>query len=225
VTVVDTAHPTVQGTANVLVTPGEVSAFQVTGFPSPARAGSIHTYTVTALDAYGNTVTDYQGTVHFQSTDPRAILYDDYTFTADDAGRHTFFAAVTLFQAGFQTLTVEDLQDTTLKATGTIFVQPASVASFDVVAAGPVHAGEPFDLTVTARDAYGNVVTDYQGTVSLSSSFKTDNLPKSYAFTAGDAGSHTFSVIADDAGLLVIVVEDFLASASGSVRIHVKGRR
>ena len=46
--------------------------------------------TVKAVDAFGNTVTGYTGTVHFSSTDTQADLPADYTFTAADAGVHTF---------------------------------------------------------------------------------------------------------------------------------------
>ncbi len=44
-------------------------------------------------DPYGNVATGYTGTVDLSSTDPRAVL-PAYTFTATDAGTHTF--AVTL---------------------------------------------------------------------------------------------------------------------------------
>ena len=46
--------------------------------------------TVTALDSSNNMGATYTGTVHFTSTDPTAILPADYTFTAADAGTHTF---------------------------------------------------------------------------------------------------------------------------------------
>ena len=50
-------------------------------------------FTVTAQDAYGNRATGYTGTVHFTSSDAQASLPVDYTFTAADAGMHTFSAA------------------------------------------------------------------------------------------------------------------------------------
>jgi streptogramin lyase len=60
--------------------------------------------TVTALDPYGNTATDYRGTTHFTSSDPQAVLPADYTFTAADNGVHTF-SGVILRSAGSQTIT------------------------------------------------------------------------------------------------------------------------
>ena len=47
---------------------------------------------MTAQDAYGNTVTNYAGTVHFTSSDPLAVLPADYTFAAANLGKHAFTA-------------------------------------------------------------------------------------------------------------------------------------
>ena len=46
--------------------------------------------TVVVADEYGNPCADYRGTLSFWSTDSMAMLPDDYTFTADDAGTHYF---------------------------------------------------------------------------------------------------------------------------------------
>ena len=70
----------------------------VSGLSSPRTAGVAGTITVKARDAYGNTATGYTGTVHFTSTDSNAVLPANHTFTAGDAGTHTF--SVTLKTAG-----------------------------------------------------------------------------------------------------------------------------
>ena len=66
--------------------------------------------TITALDPYGNTAVNYQGTVAFSTsdTDPGIVLPADYTFTAADAGVHTFSGGVTLITSGDQTITATD---------------------------------------------------------------------------------------------------------------------
>src|SRR5262249_27528424 len=55
---------------------------------SPARVtpGNAFTVTLTAYDAYGNVATGYTGTVHFSSSDSKAVLPANYNFTAADAG-------------------------------------------------------------------------------------------------------------------------------------------
>jgi sugar lactone lactonase YvrE len=88
---------------------GVVRWFYVSGFPSFTRPGAPGTFTVTALDALGNPVPDYQGTVQFSSTDPAADLPDSYTFTTADQGTHAFTA--TFQTTGTFTLTAQDVAD------------------------------------------------------------------------------------------------------------------
>ena len=66
---------------------------------SPAAPIAIDV-TLTALDLYNNVATHYDGTVSFSTTDPGSgvVLPANYTFTADDAGVHTFASAVTLLK-------------------------------------------------------------------------------------------------------------------------------
>jgi hypothetical protein len=118
----------------------------------------------TARDAYGNPVTGYTGKVHLTSTDPQAQLPADYTFTATDAGAHTF--SLTLKTAGSQGLSATD---GTLRASATVNVAPAAAAQLAVTTQPPadVAAGAGFGLAVTAEDGYGNVVATFTGSVAV----------------------------------------------------------
>jgi hypothetical protein len=89
--------------------PGTAVFFAITA-PASVPPGTPFDVTVTALDPYGNTAVNYQGTVTFSTsdTDPDIVLPADYTFTADDHGVHTFSGAVTLSTPGDQTITVTD---------------------------------------------------------------------------------------------------------------------
>src|SRR5262249_53681675 len=62
-------------------------------------------------------------------------------------------------------------------------------------AAGAVPAGQPFRVTVTARDDNGHAAAGYTGTVHFTSSDLLAGLPADYTFTAADHGSHTFTVV------------------------------
>lgn len=55
-----------------------------------------------------------------------------------------------------------------------------------------VTAGEPFTVKVTARDANGNLVTGYDGTVHFAADDATATLPPDYTFQPSDHGTHTF---------------------------------
>src|SRR5262249_40608438 len=85
-----------------------VASLVVDGYPSPVVVNSVHTFSVTAVDIDGNTVPDYLGTITFTSTDPQAILPDDYTFTPDDSGTHMF--AAVFETVGVQSLTATDTE-------------------------------------------------------------------------------------------------------------------
>jgi hypothetical protein len=84
----------------------------VFGFPSPVTAGTVHTFTVTAKDVFGNVATGYQGTVHFTSSGTKAILPEDYTFSPGDGGARVFGAVLTT--VGTQDLTATDTAHATL---------------------------------------------------------------------------------------------------------------
>ena len=60
--------------ASLTVNPGSATHFVVSGFPSSTVAGVAHSFTVTAKDAYNNTVTSYAGTVKITSSDSKAVL-------------------------------------------------------------------------------------------------------------------------------------------------------
>jgi FG-GAP-like repeat len=99
-----------KATAPVKVSAGAVSKFLVTGFPATIAANVAHTFTVTAQDAYGNTVTNYAGTIQFASSDSIAVLPAAYTFVPANLGKRTFTARFLTTGSG-QSLTVTDASD------------------------------------------------------------------------------------------------------------------
>jgi ELWxxDGT repeat protein len=196
VTAADTVTAGLAGTdGNLTVNPAAASTMTVNGFPSTDTAGVARNISVTLKDPYGNIAAGYTGTVHFTSSDGKATLPANYTFTAADAGQHTFTA--TLKTAGTQSITAADTLSSALKATeGGITVNAAAVKQFIISAPSTVTAGVPFNLTVTVEDAFGNMVTGYTGTVHFTSSDRTATLPANYTFTAADKGVHTFAGLA-----------------------------
>ena len=70
---------------------------------------------------------------------------------------------------------------------------PAAASQFIISAPASITAGVSFSLTLTVEDAYGNVVTNYAGTIHFSSTDRMATLPKNYTFTAADKGVHTFT--------------------------------
>jgi hypothetical protein len=206
----------------IVVSPAAAKTLTVSGFPSPVTAGQAGTFTVTAVDAYGNTATGYTGTVHFTSSDARAGLPANYSFQASDGGVHTFSA--TLKTAGTQLITATDT--VTASVTGSeagIAVHPAAASKFIITAPSSVKAGVAFSLTLTALDAYGNVVTGYTDTVQFSSTDATAILPKNYTFTAADKGVHTFTglVLRKKGNQKITITDTHNSLLTGSVVVDV----
>jgi hypothetical protein len=99
--------------------------FDVTA-TSPQTVGAPFSFTVTAKDVNGGTVTGYTGTVHFTSTDLAASLPADYTFVGGDGGVHAFTNGATLNTTGGQTITATDTVTSSITGTsGTITVNAA----------------------------------------------------------------------------------------------------
>ena len=174
---------------------GDASYLQVTGFPSPVTAGATENFDVTVKDSGGDTVTDYVGTVHFTSSDPLADLPADYAFVPGDAGTHSFSAALATAGSG-HTITATDVKDGSITGTQTgIEITAAGASTLQVEGyPTPATAGEGHTITVTVKDAYGNTVTGYLGTVTFTSNDPQAVLPGGYTFVPEDAGTKDFGV-------------------------------
>jgi len=122
ITGTDVARATVKGSLSLSVTPA-AAATLVLGSPTSTKAGQAITVTVTLRDLYGNVATGYTGAIHFSTSDPlpTVVLPADYTFTAVDAGSHSFSAR--LWTVGNQTLTAGDKLIPSLSDTNTISVR------------------------------------------------------------------------------------------------------
>ena len=82
---------------------GKAARAVISGFPSYIKTGVPGSFTLQVLDGAGEPATSFRGKVHFASSDLSALLPADYTFTAADAGSHTF--RVTLKTSGMQKIT------------------------------------------------------------------------------------------------------------------------
>jgi hypothetical protein len=187
--------------------------------PATTTAGFVHNFTVTAYDLFGNVATGYLGTVHFNSNDSRASLPSNYTFTAGDAGKHTFSAA--LETTGTWGVRVRDTAHPTITdLVSGISVTPGAASLFKVNVPNDRVAGVPFGFTMTAYDAAGNLATGYLGTVHFTSSDTQAVLPADYTFTAADEGHHRFVGTLNTSGTSKVRASD---SAHSSITGLVSG--
>src|SRR5207253_2564796 len=130
-TVTDTSSSITGSQTGITVNPAAANTLIVSGFPSPITAGIAGNFTVTAKDPYGNTASSYTGTIHFTSSDSQAVLPANYSFSAGDAGMHTFSA--TLKTAGLQSITAADTTNGGITGSQSgITVNPAAASTLTV---------------------------------------------------------------------------------------------
>ena len=119
--------------SGITVQAASLKSFKVSGFPTTDTAGASATFTVAAVDVYGNAISGYLGTVQLTSSDPQASLPPAYTFTAADAGAHTFSAI--LKTAGTRSISATDtVTSTVVGSQAGITVQAAGLHSLRVSA-------------------------------------------------------------------------------------------
>jgi hypothetical protein len=186
------------------------------GAASTTTAGEALSFTVTAKDRFGNTDPSYSGKVHFTSSDPSAFLPSDAALLS---GQGTFSA--TLTRTGPQTIVARDTITASITGTLAITVLAPVATELKVVAAPAVTAGDPLTLTVTARDARGNTVTSYSGTVHFSSTDPSADLPPDSRLTSGVG---TFAATLKKAGSQTLTLSDAANSLSTTVTVTVSAQ-
>jgi len=106
------------------------------------------------------------------------------------------------------------IQAMTANVLSAFLVGAPVVHHLQVTAPATVTAGTPFNVTVTAMNFQGNPVTQYVGTVHLTSNDGQAVLPADYTFTNADAGTHQFSVTLKTAGSRSVTATD---TGAGSI--------
>jgi uncharacterized repeat protein (TIGR03803 family) len=103
---------------------------------------------------------------------------------------------------------------------GTVFEVPRRATHFTITAPneGEVSAGKPFSISVAARDAHGNLVPGYRGTVQFTSSDPSATLPGPYKFQTANGGKQTFSITLRTSGPQTVTLQDTQHSNITSTR-------
>lgn len=91
--------------------------------PNTVTAGAPFTVTINVTIS-GQRDTVINSPIHFVSSDPDAVLPSDYSFTAADAGSHTWINGFTLVTAGPQTISATIVDATGITGSVQIIVSP-----------------------------------------------------------------------------------------------------
>ncbi len=186
--------------------------FTVDGAGTPTTsltAGDTGTVTITPTVAFLGTL-DVTTTDGATGGTPRSL--GQVTFGVGDTNKS--LTGVRLTQAGTQTIT----------ATSSPLGVVSGSADFTVTAGPPARLAVSFGLgsvpagvaavAVTAQDSFGNTAPTFRDKVHLASSDPRAVLPADYAFTAGDAGAHTFAATLPTAGTVTVTASDVTPAAA-----------
>ncbi len=222
----DTLSAGVGGTTTVTVAPAAPASLTATGGTPQSRAigQAFAPLAATVRDAFGNPVPGVAVTFAAPSTGASATFPGggasatvatgaDGVATAPATTANSVVGAYTVVASGPGGSATFALTNTPGPATRLVATTAAT---------GPVRAGDPVAFGVTALDAGGNVTTGYRGTLHLTSGDAAATLPGDYAFTAGDAGTHSFSATLRTGGAQTVTATDTTNSAlTASATIQV----
>ena len=127
-------------------------------------------------------------------------------FTRQDKGVRSF--PVTLKTSGTQKVTVTNEASSPITGSQTVTVPAGPAKTFELSSLAGCDGGYGAGRHAHRPRAFNNVATGYRGTVQLTSSDPQAVLPANHTFTAGDAGSHTFSVRLKTAGSQTVTLID-----------------
>jgi uncharacterized protein (TIGR03437 family) len=170
---------------------------------------------VTALDASGNVVTGYSGTVEFSSTNAGTSFANSSSNSPGlmlTNGDGTEGFVLKQAGAGF-TITATDASTASIFGTSPgIAVQPGPVNLIGVSAPSTAAAGVPFQFSVTVTDVYGNTISTSSDAVVYSSTDRAASLPAVGALRPGT----NFQATLNTPGSQTIAVTDETVGKSGT---------
>jgi hypothetical protein len=206
--------------ASTTVSPAAGARLSLSALPATVTAGVSQPLVLTVLDAFDNRATGYTGTVNLTSTDGAATLSaTSLTLASADQGQKSFTA--TFATAGTQSVTASNALGSAQRSTT---VNPSSNATQLDLAALPasIVAGASRQLTVTLKDQFSNIVSNYVGTVAFAvdaGEAQASISPSSYTFSGTEGGTATITVTFKTAGNRTITATAGSLSDSSSATV------
>ena len=118
VVITDKTTASITTSTQVTVVVGAVAKYGFGGVGSSIKSGTATTFNILALDAYGNAVTSYSGSAQVTSSDAKAVLPSNPSFTGGVASG----VSITFKTSGAQTITATDAANAGLTGSTTVIV-------------------------------------------------------------------------------------------------------
>ena len=167
----------------------DVATSELTVDDNTFTAGSSVIVTITPRDVFSNPIGAGLSVVIKLDSLPSDA---SGPISVTDNGDGTYSATVILTNTGAGNIISAVVESLPLSSTADITLNPAP--AHDIIVAGvqtPQTYGDTQDVTITIKDDYGNVKTDYTGLVTFSSTDVDASVPADYTFLPADAGVKT----------------------------------
>ena len=214
----------ISSTQDVIFSVGALHHFSFANISSPEIAGSNINTTITANDAFGNTVSSFIGTVNFSTTAGTITPAVSNNFVG---GALTQNVIVTQSGAS-KTITATRTGGSETGTSNSFVVNSGSTAKFILNNPGDMSTGTRIGYTVTRKDINDNLVTTGSDTVYL---YTTSGVTSAFYDTATDGGTITsisipdsqsssdFWYFDDNVGTWTITASDSASSPNGATGI------
>ena len=180
-----------------------------------ANGSSTSDITVQLRDEYSNNLLTGGESVEV-FTDFGSFTGDTTAFMAVDQGDGSYTALLTSSQDASETATITaEVNSTSVPDNATVDFTQGEAAAFNIIlpSTGSVPdtqtAGIPFPINVQAIDAYGNVVTDFEGNVTISSNSNITG-GASATFSNGTLTDHNITLTQSNTNATITITADDL---------------
>lgn len=209
----------------IAISPDELNHFVVQA-PTNVRAGSSFNVRIIAKDLFDNTIDDVKiagKNVRITSVGSPLRVVE----TCSNFKNSTASATLVSEKIGSAVIEVQEVSTGTKGQSGEIIVNPAELGYFRIYSPKEAIAGEPFEITVSAYDIYGNPINNYSSIgngVRLESTGQTNLEPsfiKPLEFKNNEA---TIKVVYEKTEKISIIVKEHNKNQKGKsnlIRINL----
>ncbi|MDI6735426.1 MAG: thermonuclease family protein [bacterium] len=172
----------IQATATITILPGTHTQFKIGTISSPQGAGIPFNISITAVDSYNNPIENFIGDAKLSYSAGK--IYPE-NLTAFVLG--IWSGTITLENASNNaSITVQDRNTPNIEGKSNFFnVLPNNFHHFNIGELAPNYLiNSRIPLSITAEDTYGNILTDYNATFTLTDDTQTIK-PNTGYFTSG----------------------------------------
>ena len=202
---------------DIIVNPGKFDRFIIT-LPDSIKAGEEVQINIQAADNLGNVIKN------FNTYDKEFVIS-----TTGSATLNVKNLKASAFSNGFATvifrntvaerlvLSIREANNLIPLITKDIVISPASLKSFTIKAPKTSRAGEKFDITIIARDSFGNIINETIQGKSINFAFKGEADIKFDMTSVPDItkGSAVASFMAMKTGTVTIEAKDVITGSYG----------